>query len=149
MNRANVESVLVKRCAAALEMVGMDYTTISGTNADLNDPIWAALKRLGYTVASTTVIDADISQIDPGDESALLDVSELRTLETVYNAAVALVDTSIGPRRESLSQFGARLEKLIEAKREQIKQDYGSLYGVGLEAGTFSVSSLEDGSNVY
>lgn len=148
MNRATVENILVRRCKAALEMVDLS-TSISGTNSDLDDPMWGALKRLGYAVASTTVSDSDIAQLDTGDENAFLDIAELRTLETIYNAAVGLVDMTIGPRHESLSQFGARLEKVISDKRQQISLDYGNIFGNGLESGTFSVASVEDGSNVY
>lgn len=152
MNRAGVETILVRRCKMALEMVGMDYQTISGTNTDLNDALWTALNRLGYMVADpTSVTDAEVGAVDVDYHAALLDLAEIRVLETVLNAAVSLVDTSIGPRRESLSQFAQRIESVIEAKRKRAMDDHGALIpsGMGLEAGVFSVASLEDGTNEY
>lgn len=150
MNRASVETVLIKRCALALEMVGLDSTTISGTNADLNDPIWTALRRVGYSVVNiSSVSDADVAQVTGDYERVVIDLAELRVLETCMNRATSLVDVSIGPRRESLSQFSDRLEKRIAQKQAQIVKEYGDLFGTGLEAGTFSVSSVEDGTNEY
>jgi hypothetical protein len=152
MDRASLEVVLIRRCATALQMVDLDYQTVSGTNEDLNDAIWTALKRLGYTVADPTAItDAEVEAVEADYQAALIDLAEIRVLETVQNAAVSLVDISVGPRKESLSQFSERIESMIERKRKQAMDDHGALItsGVTLEAGTFSVSFLEDGTNEY
>jgi hypothetical protein len=150
MNRANAEVILISRCGTALDAASLDGTTINGSNAALNDPLWYALDRLGYSVASiSAVVDADIQAITSDDYAPFLDIAELRTLETVLNAATGLVDFSVGPRKESLSQFAERLEKTIQAKRQRVLQEYGDLFGSGFEGGTFSIASQEDGENLY
>lgn len=150
MNRANVESVLIGRCGALLAAVGLDSNTVDGTNSDLNDPIWFALNRCGYGVTDISAVsDTDISQVDDEDTAAMLDIAELRTLETARNNAISLVDITIGPRRESLSQLSTQLEKSIASKRAQIMLEHGSLFGTGLQAGSFAVSSQEDGTGIY
>lgn len=150
MNRANAEVVLIKRCGSVLTAVGMDGETVNGSNSDLNDPLWYSLNRLGYGVISiSAVTDADIAQVSDENTAPFLDIAELRVLESALNAATGLVDITVGPRRESLSQLSDRLSKTIEAKNARIYREYGDLFGSGLDAGTFSVASQEDGENVY
>lgn len=150
MNRANAEFILIARCGTILDAVGLDGTTVNGSNAALNDPLWHALDRLGYSVANIIAIaNADIEAVTKEDYAPFLDIAELRTLETALNAAMSLVDFSIGPRRESLSQLAESLAKTIETKRRQLLKDYGDLFGSGLEGGTFSVLSQEDGEGIY
>lgn len=150
MNRANIESVLIGRCGQLLAAVGLDSATANGTNSDLNDPIWFALNRCGYGVTDISAVsDFDVSQVDDEDLAALLDIAELRVIETARNSATSLVDITIGPRRESLSQLSGQLEKTIASKRAQILLEHGSMFGRGLQAGTFAVGSQEDGEGVY
>lgn len=150
MNRANIEHVLIGRCGLLLEAVGLDSATANGTNSDLNDAIWFALNRCGYTVMDiSSVADSDVSLVDDEDTAALLDIAELRVIETARNSAISLVDITIGPRRESLSQLSAQLEKTIASKRAQILLEHGGLFGRGLQVGTFAVSSQEDGEGIY
>ena len=74
---------------------------------------------------------------------SLLDYAELRCLESALSSALVLVDTSVGPRSESLGQMAARLEGRIATKREQVARDYG-LTGVGtLEAGVITLDFAE------
>ena len=149
ITRVNAETILIKRCGATLTAVGLDGTTIDGSNTDINDPLWDSLRRLGYTVTNiSSVNDADIASVSTDDERAFLDVAELRLLESAYNAAIALVDVSVGPRRESLSQLAANIDKAVTRKREQVQAEHG-LTGNELVAGVYSVASLEDGDNVY
>lgn len=150
MNRANAEAILIRRCGTVLDAAGLDGTTVNGSNADLNDPLWYALDRLSYSVADISeVANADITAVVSDDFAPFLDLAELRALETAQSAATALVDFSVGPRRESLSQFAERLAKTIETKRQQLLKDYGDLFGSGFDGGTFSVASQEDGESIY
>ncbi len=114
MNRADAEAVLIRRCGAVLMAVGLDGTTVTGANADLNDPLWFSLQRLGYGIISISLVaDADVEAVALDDQAPFLDIAELRTLDTALNAATGLVDITVGPRRESLSQLAARLEKTV------------------------------------
>lgn len=138
ITRANVEAVLVKRIGPLFTDLGLDGTTVDGTNADLNDPIAYALQRLGYGVSDiTNVTDTDLSAVTSDDYAALLDIAELRCLETAYNAAVYLVNITVGPRSEQLNQKAQGIEKMIAGKRDSIKSDYGIGYG------NFTTSTLE------
>lgn len=150
MIRSEAEVVLIARCGTALTVVGKDGTTVNGSNPDLNDGLWYALDKLGYSIVSiSSVSDGDVSAVTTEDIRPFIALAELRTLETVLNAATSLVDITVGPRRESLSQFSERLEKIVENYRANILRDFGDLFGSGLEAGVFSVSSMEDGENIY
>jgi hypothetical protein len=150
MNRADAEVILIRRCGAVLIAVSLDGTTVNGSNADLNDPIWFALHRLGYSIVDiSAVVDADVQAVVTDDFAPFLDIAELRTLETARNAATGLVDITIGPRRESLSQLAERLAKTIEEKQAQVYREYGDLFGSGLEGGSFSVNFQEDGESIY
>lgn len=150
MNRANAEYMLIQRIGQVLAAVGRDGTTVNGTNADLNEPIWYSLQQLGYGVVDLTLVtDADVSAVASEDFAPFLDLAELRVLESSLASSVILVDISIGPRRESLSQLSDRLQKTIDARRKEIQSKYGDLFGSGLEGGSFSVSSQEDGENIY
>lgn len=150
MNRANAEYMLIQRIGQVLAAVGRDGTTVNGTNADLNEPIWYALQQLGYGVVDLTLVtDADVLAVATEDFAPFLDLAELRVLESALASSVILVDISIGPRRESLSQLSDRLQKTIDARRKEISSKYGDLFGSGLEGGSFYVSSQEDGENIY
>lgn len=150
MKRGDAEVILVKRVGAAMTAVSLDGVTIAGTNPDLNDPLFSALKRLGYTVTDiTSVSDADLAAVTDDEALMFLDLAELRLLETIVNQATSLVDISVGPRRESLSQLSDSLSKRHAKKEAQIYANYGDLFGMGLEAGSFSVASIEDGTNEY
>lgn len=128
LTRANVEAILIKRVGKLMTAVGLDGTTVSGTNTDLNDPIGEAIRHLGYTVASiTSVADVDLLPVTIAQYSELLDVAELRTLYSIQGN-YTLVDVTIGPRDERLSKLADVIEKAI-ARKERLTSN---LYGVGL-----------------
>jgi len=151
LTRETLDVILIARTGALLTTVGKDGSTDDGSNTDLVDPIRAALKTLGYSVSDfTTVTDTDLAGVAADDEEALIDVAELKILDNViYPGAAALVDISVGPRRESLSQFSKHIESMLEKKVAAVNDAYGSLFGDSLEAGVISVASIEDGENVY
>lgn len=151
LTRVTLDTILISRAGSLLTTVGKDGSTADGTNPDLVDPIRSALRLLGYSVASvTTVSDSDLAGVSIDDEEALIDLAELKVLElAVYPGATALVDISVGPRRESLSQFSKHISDMIERKVKSVNEVYGSILGESLEAGVISVASIEDGTNVY
>lgn len=141
VTRANVEAILVKRLGPWLTAAGL-ATTTAGSNADLNDPIAQALLQAGYTVASiTSVADADLSGVAAADVPKVLDLAELRTLETIYQAWTAVDVTGLGYAQKD-DQFGARIQAAITRKLAQI----ASRYGVGrgsLAAGVIALDYQE------
>lgn len=146
LTRANVESILVRRIGKLLTAAGLDGTTISGANQDLSDPIgWAVLQLGGAVTSRVSVADSDVATVAAADEEALLDLSELRALEsalTNYDAT----DIKVGDRSESLGQLGGRLEKAIERKRAQVR----ATYGIGLatlSAGVIPLGFQQRGLN--
>lgn len=140
--RASVESVLVRRCGRLLTAAGLDGTTISGSNADLADPIGWAARQCGLTVASVTdVADADLAGLADSDTDKLLDLAELRTLETI--AADPNVTTRQADGAQvNLSDLFTRLEMRIARKRTQIQRDYGTGLGT-LTAGVITLGFQE------
>lgn len=142
--RANIEAVLVRRCGKLLTAAGLDGTTIAGTNGDLNDPIGWAIRQCGGTVATlTSVVDGDVSSVNDADADKLLDLAELRTIETIEGNLDG-VDITVGPRSESLNQLSVRVRAKLDSKRAQLQRDYG--FGVGtLTAGVVSLDFAQTG----
>lgn len=137
LTRANVETILVRRCGSLLTAAGLDGTTLDGTNVDLNDPIGYALREMGYTVDDiTAVADADVSSAANYDK--LLDLSELRTLENIQGN-LDEVDITLGPRKEALGQLPTRLEKRIERLEAKVRK----VYGIGVGTITAGVIKLD------
>lgn len=125
VTRTDAEGVLVRRCGRLLTAAGLDGSTATGANADLNDPIGWAVRQLGGAVASVaSVTDADLAGVATDDLDALLDLAELRALESALGN-LDVVDVAVGPERESLGQLGGRLEKAIERKRAQVQREHG------------------------
>lgn len=125
LTRANIEAILVRRCGGRLAAAGLDGTTVSGANADLSDPIRAALRQLGYSVASAaSVADSDLASVAAADEEQLIDLAELRALESALGN-LDTVDITAGPRQERLGQLADQLERLIARKTTFLRQRYG------------------------
>lgn len=149
MNRSDAETVLIRRLGTLFSAVGLNGTAI-GNNPDLNDCLYNALTYLGYLVADVTnIADSEIQAVETDDQPAFLILAEIRGLETAVNAAEALVDISVGARRESLGQIASRLQTMLDAKRKGFSEQFGYLFGKSLEAGTIDLDTAEDGTNVY
>lgn len=123
--RANIEAILVKRCGSMMSLVNMAVTTV-GSNADLNDPIGYALRWGGYTVADiSTVSDSDIDEIEDTDLDMVLDVAELRILQSVQGN-YTLVDITNGPESEKFSQTAAVLKERIATLKSHVDEMYAT-----------------------
>lgn len=100
LTRADIEAALIKRAGDLLTTAGLDGTTVNGTNADLGDPIAFALRQIGVTVATlTSPTDAEVaaaSTATEGSTDQLLDLAEIRVLETVLQHILDLVNTEAG-----------------------------------------------------
>lgn len=122
MTRQEVETIIVKRLSGWLNQAGMSTIT-NGTNPDLNDSIGWAIRKLGGSVANPiNVTNADLLNIGP--EDALLDLVELRTLETIQTNYVK-VNSTVGPRKEEFNNLRTALSSLIPARRKQIESEWG------------------------
>lgn len=143
LTRAQVEKVLLRRCSTALEKAGLDYLTDNGLNPDLNDPIGYGVRMLGGTVADVTaVVDSDVSGVATDDYDALFDLAEYRLTETLYNTVLDLVDTQVGPQRQSLSQWAEALAAKTERLQMRIQQTHG-IGGGTLSAGVLDLDFME------
>jgi hypothetical protein len=137
LTRAQVETLVIKRTSKRLIFVGLDGTTVNGSNADLAEPISTALQRMGITPADiTNPANSDLTGVENVLE--LIDLAELRVLENIHGN-MDMVDISVGDRSERLSQFTAEVEKAIERKRAQIEREYG----IGLGSLSGGVVSLD------
>jgi hypothetical protein len=142
ITRANVEAILIRRAGKKMTVAGLDGTTISGSNPDLNDPIGSAILDMGYNPSSiATITDTDVSLVG-NSISELLDRAELRLLRNIAGN-LDLVDIAVGPRKESLSQLHDQIIKQIDKLADDINSKYGS--GISaLDAGSISLDFQEE-----
>ncbi len=142
ITRANVEAILIRRAGKKMTVAGLDGTTISGSNPDLNDPIGSAILDMGYNPSSiATITDTDVSLVG-NSISELLDRAELRLLRNIAGN-LDLVDIAVGPRKESLSQLHDQIIKQIDKLADDINSKYGS--GISaLDAGSVSLDFQEE-----
>jgi hypothetical protein len=108
---AGLETDLIVLLGPYLTRVGLDGTTVDGSNPSLRIPIRRAAKRLGVSVAGSTVTDEELATLD-GDEETLLDLAELKTLELIWGNWPE-VDQQSGEERQFLNQIADRIEKRI------------------------------------
>ena len=141
VTRANVENVLVKRAGALMTKASMDGTTVDGTNEDLADPIAWGLRVAGYTSADiTNPTTAEVAAAED-DIDEVVDYAELRTMENVLGN-LDDVDTTVGPRSESLSQLAEQVQKRLDTLLARVKDTYG--YGASpLTTGTITYEFAE------
>lgn len=133
LTRANAELLLIRRIGQLFTTVSLDGSTIDGTNDDLNDVIGYAIRQCGQTVDSVILVDDDdVARVSDVDK--LLDIAELRALETAYIAATTMVTTALGAVREQYSDIAANLARLLGTKRTYIQTTYG-IGGATLTAG--------------
>lgn len=124
--RAQVEQVLVRRCGRQLALVGLDGATCDGTNPDLADPVAVALAALGLWAADpAAAVDADLAPLGPMQLAALLDLAEVRALESVlgnWDQPDQVADTN---NEQGLGRLRDSLERTVARKRLQLERQYG------------------------
>ena len=124
LTSANVEAILVQRCGAYMTAAGM-VVTVAGSNANLNDPIGYAVRMCDGTVTDyATVANADILTVDPTDYDKLLDIAELRLLDSIATN-LDDVDLTVGPRSEKLNQLAQNLQAIMLRKADRVEKSYG------------------------
>lgn len=136
ITRANTEVILIARVGAIMTEAGLDGSTIDGTNADLNDPIGWAIRRLGYSVVSIVLVaDVDVASVGEAEYDEFFDYAEYRTLQNI-RGNLALVDIRQGPQDLKYSQLAAQIGKMLDTMTADMKREYG--FGLG-ELGTGTI----------
>jgi hypothetical protein len=136
LTRAQLESVLISRAGKQLALVGLDGTTIDGTNPALNDPIGEGLRSLSIHPADITAVsDGDLATVADMDIPQLLDVAELRCLESILNNLDS-TDEKVMQGEQDWAKFAARLEGTIKRRRDMLTKRYG------VDVGTVTVGML-------
>ena len=138
--RAQLDPILLRRLGKKFLLVGLDGVTADGSNPDLIDPLTAGMNSLGISPATVgTVADADLLAVPATQLPQLLDVAELRGLETVlgnWDEPDQMADTD---NSQSLGKLYDSLEKTVARKQALIQR----LYGIGL--GTLTAGVLDLG----
>jgi hypothetical protein len=120
----NAQKIIVKRCGKKMTVAGLATTTATA-NDDLIDPLASALMDMGYQPNSIAAItDTDLAAVEEDRYPELLDRAELRTLENIAGN-LDLVNVSVGPRREDLSDLTTQVEKAIDRLVTKIARLYG------------------------
>lgn len=137
--RAQVEAILVKRCGPMMAVAGM-AVTVTGSNADLADPIGWGLRQLDYD-ASINPTTAEVEAVPTAEFDEFLDYVNLGLLENISTNLDA-TDTTVGPRTEALNQLTDRIEGRLTRLLEKMRVEYG--YGTTpLTTGTITYEFAE------
>ena len=116
---AGLESDLLVLLGPILSRVGLDATTVDGSNPSLRIPIRRAARRLGVSVAGTSATDEELATADADSEETFLDLAELKTLEIIWGNWPE-VDEQAGEENQTLSQLADRVQKRIDALTERL-----------------------------
>jgi hypothetical protein len=141
ITRAQIDALINRRCGALLRECGMALTE-GGDNPDLSDPIAWALRQCGISTADPIApTEAEIAGVGTSALDKFFDHTELRALESALTRYVGVDASAQGEGRQA-SQLGARLEKAISRKRDQIARDYGTTAST-LTAGVIGLAFQE------
>ena len=140
ITRIEIEQVLDRRLGSFLAEAGM--TVQDGVNPWLTDPLRWALTALGYSVASIVAVDNDdCAAVADAHIDALLDLTELRTLEAVQTNLTA-VDVTAGPLSERRSQLADRIGEMVTERRKVYGSRYASLLVAPLSGDAPKLASM-------
>jgi hypothetical protein len=139
--RASLEAAVLRRVKAWWAQVGLDATTVNGTNADLNDPLTTSCRLLGLTLADPLNLAADVgganvdlAGVTQDQIDQLLDVAEWRCVRTC-RANWSNVSMRVGQNAQDLTDLADRLEKADQRLTEQVRNQYGiGLGALGAES---------------
>ena len=104
-------------------MLTLVRTLTGNDNPSTQQAIAWAVRRLGSTTASMIEATADeVAAVDNDD--ALVDLAELRLLDSMYGNLTAVTNQS-GPIRDDYNDLARRLETLRKEKRAYIQDVHG------------------------
>jgi hypothetical protein len=137
---ADVTAVVTDRCGAYLQQAQIE-TGETGAPS-VNQAVAWALRALGYPVASLRMAtDAEVLAVGAAQVDALLDLVELRTLESVQTNLTA-VKVSAGPVEEDYNHLADRLAKIVNEKRANCAARHGQWLTVPLTGNAPKRASL-------
>lgn len=120
---ADVTVAIEDRCAAFLAQARA-LTGDSVTPGTALAVGWA-VRMLGYPTGSLlTATDSEVGAVDSEKLDALLDLAELRTLESIQTNLTA-VSVTAGPLREEYGKLGDQLAEIVRERRGVIGNRYG------------------------
>ncbi len=132
ITRAEVEFLLEKRLGRYLSRAQMAVTA-GQENPHLVDPLGWALRQLGYSPASlVTITNSDLAAVAAAHVDALLDLAELRTVESMLTN-LSDVNVTAGPVSTDWSNLRTDLLKLAPAKRSNVAAMWGHLLATPLD----------------
>lgn len=129
---ADVQAVVTDRCGALLA----EARTATGdaTKPSVDQCIGWAVRMLGYTTASILApVTAEVTAVAGSHVDALLDLAELRTLESILTNLNS-VDLTTGPVSEDLSDLPDRVAKIAETKRRNVATMWGRYLATPLDS---------------
>lgn len=130
--RNEVETVVQRRLAGFLRRAKMT-TAPHEDNEHLADPIGWALRRLGYAPASlATITDDDLAGLVAGHIDALLDLAELRAIESMITN-LDNVSTQTGPVRSEWDNLRKDLLAYWQVRRPLVAAMWGHLLAIPLD----------------
>lgn len=131
---ANITDVVEDRLGALLS----EARTATGDSSkpSVASCVAWAVRMLGYsTAALLTATDAEVGEVPTAKLDALLDLAELRTLESIQTN-LSQVDLTTGPVTERLGQLGTRLADLIPKKRKVVAMQWSKYLAEPLDPET-------------
>lgn len=121
---ADVTTVITDRCGAYLTRARA--ITGSATVPGITQAIGWAVRMLGYPTASLTLVsDGEVGAVASERLDALLDLTELRTLESIQGNLTA-VNVTAGPLQEELGQLAERLGEFVTERRKLVGARYSA-----------------------
>lgn len=129
-NVADVTAVVQERCGAFLAQANV-LTGDAGAPS-VNQALAWALRALAYPVDSLRMAtDTEVQAVPATLLDAMLDLTELRTLESIQTNLTA-VTVKAGPVQEDYNDLASRLGKIVNEKRENAAVRHGQWLAVPL-----------------
>lgn len=123
ITKVAVNSVIDDRCGAFL--IEARRMTGDASKPSIGQCIGWAVRALGYTTASLTdVTDSDLSAVPDIKADALLDLAELRTLQSI-ETNLTMVTSTTGPVSDQWNDLSKRLADIIPRKQALIMAQHG------------------------
>lgn len=111
LSRGDVATRVARRLATlATDQSLTTVASAKGPEGDYSDAIDEALRQMG---ACTRYGDPDITRVEPGQVSSLIDAAVTAMLQQLRATYSLKADVALGPRRESLSQVAGSIDAML------------------------------------
>lgn len=132
-----ISTLLASRCQ---KLADFAEVTITAGSPAMVDSITYGMRKAGLTLSDPiNVVDADLVQVNEDNIDKMLDLAELRLLETIQGN-LDDVDIIVGPERENYSQITSQLSLRILRLSRRVEKEYAA-FKESVEGGTISVYS--------